>query len=304
MVGWQLLLIVSYIQVLLFGSYSFDDFLFSSLAPFTSVHVVLALIGAASILMISESAWWRKPIAIMLVLFSHAFVPAFNSFIISSWLMSHFGIDIVPAVLNGFASILSIALPLIAWNLVRERAPLVVAAALAFGVIVGPITVAISYLTSMSLGPIPGTLFRTAVPLLGMLALRLLGNAFPPMRAAPRQPQPFVFISEPEQPVAATYSPTTATSSTYAAAPDDVPTMTPQARALPQTNTLAILALIFSFVIGLVGVILGHVALNQIARTGQEGRGLALTGLVIGYISVVLSLIFSIRAVYLISQLF
>src|SRR5918992_1490387 len=32
-----------------------------------------------------------------------------------------------------------------------------------------------------------------------------------------------------------------------------------------------------------VAVILGHAALRQIARTGQRGRGLAITGLVLGY---------------------
>jgi Domain of unknown function (DUF4190) len=50
------------------------------------------------------------------------------------------------------------------------------------------------------------------------------------------------------------------------------------------TNGLAIAALITAFVIPLVGVILGHVAMSQIRKTGQEGSGLALAGLIIGYI--------------------
>jgi peptidyl-prolyl cis-trans isomerase B (cyclophilin B) len=49
---------------------------------------------------------------------------------------------------------------------------------------------------------------------------------------------------------------------------------------------------------------LGHVALSQIARTGQEGRGLAITGLVVGYVSLLAGMIFSVRAIYLFSQLF
>lgn len=63
-----------------------------------------------------------------------------------------------------------------------------------------------------------------------------------------------------------------------------------------RTNTLAIVALIGSFFIGLVGIICGHIALRQIKRTGEKGRGLALAGTIIGYVQVavvVLILIFS-----------
>ena len=51
----------------------------------------------------------------------------------------------------------------------------------------------------------------------------------------------------------------------------------------PPTNVLAIVALATSFVVGLVGIICGHVALGQIKRTGEKGRGLALAGTIIGY---------------------
>jgi hypothetical protein len=56
------------------------------------------------------------------------------------------------------------------------------------------------------------------------------------------------------------------------------------------TNSLAVA----SFVCALVGctglgvplaIVFGHVALAQIRRYGQEGMGLAVTGLVVGYIS-------------------
>lgn len=50
------------------------------------------------------------------------------------------------------------------------------------------------------------------------------------------------------------------------------------------TNTLAIVSLVSSFFVGLAGVITGHIALSQIKRTGEEGRGLAIAGLVIGYL--------------------
>jgi uncharacterized protein YacL len=68
------------------------------------------------------------------------------------------------------------------------------------------------------------------------------------------------------------------------------------APAPAKTNALAIAALISSFFISLVGVVLGHVALNQIKTTGEGGRGLAIAALVIGYVSIV---VYSILAVML-----
>lgn len=58
-----------------------------------------------------------------------------------------------------------------------------------------------------------------------------------------------------------------------------------------RTNTLAILALVFAFVQGVVAVIFGHIALRQIARTHESGRGLAIAGLIVGYISIALWLL-------------
>jgi hypothetical protein len=50
-------------------------------------------------------------------------------------------------------------------------------------------------------------------------------------------------------------------------------------------NTLAILALVFAFIQGLVAVILGHIALRRIARSNERGRGLAIASLVLGYVT-------------------
>lgn len=60
----------------------------------------------------------------------------------------------------------------------------------------------------------------------------------------------------------------------------------PMAPATPPTNPLAIVALIGSFFIGLVGIICGHIALSQIKKSNgqQGGRGLALAGTIIGYV--------------------
>lgn len=50
-----------------------------------------------------------------------------------------------------------------------------------------------------------------------------------------------------------------------------------------KTNTLAILALVFSFLIHPLGAIFGHVALAQINSRGEDGRGLAIAGIVVGW---------------------
>ncbi|WP_374947950.1 DUF4190 domain-containing protein [Agreia sp.] len=59
----------------------------------------------------------------------------------------------------------------------------------------------------------------------------------------------------------------------------------------PRYNVLAIVSLVSAFFISLVAVITGHMALGQIKRTGEKGRGLAIAGLVIGYIGIVGSII-------------
>lgn len=57
-----------------------------------------------------------------------------------------------------------------------------------------------------------------------------------------------------------------------------------------KTNGMAIASLICSLlglvtcVSAIVGVILGHIALGQIKRTGEEGRGMAMAGVIVGYV--------------------
>ncbi|GIH94979.1 DUF4190 domain-containing protein [Planobispora siamensis] len=58
-------------------------------------------------------------------------------------------------------------------------------------------------------------------------------------------------------------------------------------------NGMAVAALVMGiaglFVCGitsLVGIVLGHVSLGQIKRTGEEGRGMAIAGLVLSYFGV------------------
>lgn len=61
----------------------------------------------------------------------------------------------------------------------------------------------------------------------------------------------------------------------------------------PKTNTLAIVSLVSAFLVSLVAVITGHIALRQIKRTGESGRGLALAGVVLGYLGLVIGAIVS-----------
>lgn len=56
-------------------------------------------------------------------------------------------------------------------------------------------------------------------------------------------------------------------------------------------NTYAVLAPIFGVVVPPAGVALGHLALPQIRRTGERGRGAAIAGLVIGYVMCVVLII-------------
>lgn len=67
-----------------------------------------------------------------------------------------------------------------------------------------------------------------------------------------------------------------------------------------KTNVLAIISMIASILgfvwilplIGSVGgAIMGHVSLNQIKRTGEGGRGMALAGVIVGWVGVAISLL-------------
>lgn len=89
----------------------------------------------------------------------------------------------------------------------------------------------------------------------------------PQQPAAPQEP----FAQEPVAPAAPQY-----------AAP-----AAPQYAAAPQTNTLSIIALVSAFVLPfIVPVVLGHISLSQIKRTGEGGRGLALAAVIIGYVEI------------------
>ena len=51
-----------------------------------------------------------------------------------------------------------------------------------------------------------------------------------------------------------------------------------------RTNAYAVASLICAFLFAPLGVLFGHLSLSQIKRSGEQGRGLAIAGLVIGYV--------------------
>ncbi|OBK78244.1 peptidylprolyl isomerase [Mycobacterium sp. 1274761.0] len=63
------------------------------------------------------------------------------------------------------------------------------------------------------------------------------------------------------------------------------------------TNGMAIASLICAFVFAPLGIVFGHISLSQIKRTGEEGHGLAVAGLVISYLVTIGSIIVLIAAV-------
>jgi len=82
--------------------------------------------------------------------------------------------------------------------------------------------------------------------------------------------------------------------SDYQPTPPQSTPYTPAGAPAQRTNTLAIVALILGIVVPIGGIICGHIALGQIKRTGENGRGLALAGTIIGYVLTVLGILLTI----------
>ena len=66
------------------------------------------------------------------------------------------------------------------------------------------------------------------------------------------------------------------------------------------TNGMAIASLVTSFLFAPLGIVFGHISLSQIRRTGEEGRGMAIAGLVIGYVITAVTLVVVLLAALLV----
>lgn len=53
-------------------------------------------------------------------------------------------------------------------------------------------------------------------------------------------------------------------------------------------NTMAVLSLVFAFILAPLGIVFGHMAKRQIRERGEQGDTLASIGLVLGYVFTVL----------------
>lgn len=58
------------------------------------------------------------------------------------------------------------------------------------------------------------------------------------------------------------------------------------------TNIMAIMAIVFAFVFSPLGIVFGIIARKQISRTGEEGDGLALAGLIVGAVFTVIMVLY------------
>jgi hypothetical protein len=82
--------------------------------------------------------------------------------------------------------------------------------------------------------------------------------------------------------------------------PPSLPYGYPQPQPQP-TNTMAVLALVFAFVFSPLGIVFGAIGLQQTRRRAEGGRGLALSGLILGSIFTALGIIVLVVTVVVIS---
>lgn len=110
----------------------------------------------------------------------------------------------------------------------------------------------------------------------------------PHLGAGPQQPAPQQPVAQ--QPVPTTYQ------------------QQPARPALPttvaQTNTFALISILTVFLQPIAGIVFGHLGLSQIKRTGDAGRGIALTGLILGYAYFVMIALFIVFYISMIALVF
>ena len=76
-------------------------------------------------------------------------------------------------------------------------------------------------------------------------------------------------------------------------APPPVPDQQQPASSSGKWNVLSIVAFVISLLgFNIIAVILGFIGLSQIKKTGERGRGLALWAIILGFVSIVIGIIF------------
>lgn len=75
----------------------------------------------------------------------------------------------------------------------------------------------------------------------------------------------------------------------YAAKPESVVEPEPDGGGGPSWNVLSIVSLVTGFFLSIVGVVLGFVALHQIGKSGERGKGLAVAGIIVGGVQMVVT---------------
>lgn len=130
-------------------------------------------------------------------------------------------------------------------------------------------------------------------------------NDAPEAPAAPQYAAPQYQAPQPQAP-AAPQAPSQANQYGAPPAPPQAPAAayTQTQGSSQSTNVMAISALIFAFVFAPAGIVLGHIGLNQIKKTGEAGRGLALTGTILGYVFTGIGLLFLVFYVIVFAALF
>ncbi|QRY43871.1 peptidylprolyl isomerase [Mycolicibacterium nivoides] len=63
------------------------------------------------------------------------------------------------------------------------------------------------------------------------------------------------------------------------------------------TNGMAVAALVCAVLFAPLGIVFGHISLSQLKRSGEQGRGIAIAGLVIGYVMTALAIVAVVLAV-------
>jgi hypothetical protein len=92
----------------------------------------------------------------------------------------------------------------------------------------------------------------------------------------------------------------TEVNSTSTPTPAPTPYAAPAGAPAAKWNVLSIVSIVTAVLqIGLAAVITGHVSLSQIKKTGEQGRVLAIIGLVVGYLEIVAWGLFILFAVIL-----